>query len=76
MDASMIEQFMQASQAGRRRGLFLVTPNTTLVGLGSAKEAVTGLLEHRAVILGFEGFRTDGMSLVPLLEVHRGLLSY
>jgi hypothetical protein len=26
------------------------------------------LREHRAVILGFEGFRTDGRSLVPLLD--------
>ena len=55
------------AQTTRRRGLFLVTPNTTLVGLGSAEEAVTWLREHHAVILGFEGFRTDGASLEPLL---------
>ena len=65
--ASVIEQFMRAQTSGRR-GLFLVTPNTTLVGLGSAEEAVTWLREHHAVILGFEGFRTDGASLEPLLE--------
>jgi hypothetical protein len=48
--------------------MFLVTPNTTLVGLGSVEEAVAWLRENRAVILGFEGFRTDGISLVPLLD--------
>lgn len=29
---------------------------------------MTWLREHHAVILGFEGFRTDGASLEPLLE--------
>ncbi|SRR6266851_3518604 len=65
--ASLIEEFAR-TESGHGRGLFLQSASKTLVGVGTAGEAVKWLHDRQAVILGFEGFRTNGFALTPLLE--------
>lgn len=49
-------------------GLFLVSGKDLYVGFGYARRAVKYLADHSVVILGFEGFSTNGRDLEPLLE--------
>lgn len=53
---------------GRGKGLFLLTGDQTYVGFGYAPEAVRYIAGKGALILGFEGFVTDGKQVKPTLE--------
>ncbi len=64
---SLVKQFADLL-AKEGRGLSLRSGDKVLVGIGFAEEAVLWFKHRGAIILGFEGFRTDGASLYALLE--------
>lgn len=45
------------------RGLFLLAAGNVYVGIGDAQKAIHFLADRGVVILGFEGFTTDGVHL-------------
>jgi hypothetical protein len=49
-------------------GLVLRSPNSTLIGIGVLREAIDVLRKHGLVILGMEGFRTDGRRIIPMVQ--------
>jgi hypothetical protein len=49
-------------------GLILVGHDTLLIGLGGLGDALTLAGELALVIEGMEGFRTDGVTLTPLVD--------
>lgn len=57
-----------SQMTGTNRGLFLLSGDKVYVGLGYASEAVRFFADRSAVILGLEGFSTDGTHLKPLLD--------
>src|SRR5262249_19712496 len=50
------------------QGLRLLSYGKTMYGLGSAVDVVDLIERERFVILGMEGFNTDGRALVALVE--------
>jgi len=49
-------------------GLVLISGRTLLVGVGCLEFAITQAEANSLVVIGMEGFRTDGVALTPLIE--------
>jgi hypothetical protein len=49
-------------------GLLLTSGGALYIGIGGAANAVAALQRNSIVVLGMEGFNTDGRSVVPLLD--------
>jgi hypothetical protein len=49
-------------------GLRLLSGNEVYIGIGAATDAVEWFRQRSMVILGMEGFTTDGRALQPLLD--------
>jgi hypothetical protein len=52
----------------RIRGPFLVSGESTYVGRGCLRDVLEFCVENHFVILGMEGFTTDGSSIIPNLD--------
>jgi hypothetical protein len=58
-----LEQILQATNA-----LCLLSGNSIYFGIGKAKEVVEWLTRNEFIILGFEGFKTNGCFIEPSLD--------
>jgi hypothetical protein len=59
---------MLAALLSERRAIFLVSAGDPYIGIGFARDFIAWARAQSRVVVGLEGFNTDGRSLYPLLD--------